>query len=36
MTERFAKFVIKYRFPLLILIVLVSLPLIYLTRTTRL
>lgn len=36
MTERFAKFVIKYRFPLLILIVVVSLPLIYLTRTTRL
>ena len=36
MTEHFARFIIKYRFPLLILIVIISLPLLYLTRTTRL
>jgi len=36
MSERFARFVIAYRFPLLILIILVSFPLLYLTRTTRL
>jgi predicted RND superfamily exporter protein len=36
MPEHFAKFVIKYRFLLLILIVMVSLPFLYLTRTTRL
>jgi len=36
MTEYFAKCVIKYRFSLLILIVVASLPLLYLTRTTRL
>jgi len=36
MNEYFAKFVIKYRFPLFILIVVASLPLLYLTRTTRL
>ena len=36
MTESFARGVITYRFFLLILIVVVSLPLLYLTRTTRL
>jgi len=36
MSERFARFVIKYRFPLIIVIVVASLPLLYLTRTTRL
>jgi len=36
MSDRFAQFVIKYRFPLLIVIVVASLPLLYLTRTTRL
>lgn len=36
MTETFARFVIKHRFPILILIVVASLPLLYLTRTTRL
>lgn len=36
MTEHFAKFVIKYRFSILIFIVVASLPLLYLTRTTRL
>ena len=36
MTETFAKFIIKHRFSILILIVVVSLPLLYLTRTTRL
>ena len=36
MSERFAQFVIKNRFLLFIAIVVVSLPLLYLTRTTRL
>ncbi|MDX1778627.1 MAG: MMPL family transporter, partial [Thermodesulfobacteriota bacterium] len=36
MTEPFARAVIRYRFFLLILIIIVSLPLLYLTRTTRL
>ena len=36
MTERFAQFIIRYRLPLFILIIVVSLPLLYLTRTTRL
>jgi len=35
-SDRFAKFVITYRLPLLILIILVSLPMLWLTRTSRL
>ncbi len=36
MAERFADFVIKYRLQLLVLIVLLSLPMLWLTRTSRL
>jgi hypothetical protein len=36
MADSFAKFVIKYRFPIFILIIVISLPLLYLTRSTRL
>ncbi len=36
MSERFADFIIKYRLPLLILIILISLPMLWLTRTSTL
>ncbi|MCP4716983.1 MAG: hypothetical protein GY868_17800, partial [Deltaproteobacteria bacterium] len=36
MSQKFARFVITYRLPLLVLIIAVSLPLLWLARTTRL